>query len=183
MSEKAQSAPYGSQQQIYASPTPAGLTSAPPASLLRWFSSTAAAGILVGLLWWFSAPGGAFYGKGTDTTIWLPRDLTLGLLCILAGVLTGALLVRQRRLRGAWAKLIAAVLGSGLGAVAAWLIGTFCGVLWGPSSSGNVSESIAFSLRTYSVLLLWPFAAALVFFVITLGSLLRSPPADSLEEQ
>ncbi|WP_394941050.1 hypothetical protein [Psychromicrobium sp. YIM B11713] len=174
--------PYGSQQQVYGPSAPAGLTSGPPASLFRWFSSTAAAGIVVGLLWWLLAPGGAFYGKGTDTSIWLPRDLMLGLLCLLAGIVTGALLIPQRKHRGSWVKLVAAVLGAALGGVVAWLLGTFAGVLWGPSTSGSVSESVAFSLRSYAVLVLWPFACALVFFVFTLGSLLRSPPADSIAD-
>ncbi|WP_052663562.1 hypothetical protein [Psychromicrobium lacuslunae] len=175
-------AAYGSPQQVYGLSQQEGLRTAPPASLLRWFSSTAAAGVVVGLLWWLLAPGGAFYGKGTDATVWLPRDLMLGLLCLIAGLVSGLLLLPQRRSKAAWTKLLAALLGGALGAVVAWLIGTFAGVLWGPSSSGNLSESVAFSLRSYTVLLLWPFACALVFFVFTLASLLRSPPAESLAD-
>lgn len=175
-------AAYGSQQQVYGVVTPSDLTSAPPASLFRWFCSTAAGGILVGLLWWCLAPGGAFYGKGTDPTSWLPRDLVLALLCLIAGLATGIALLPQRRGKDAWKKLLAAIIGGAFGALVAWWIGTFAGVLWGPSSSGNLSESVAFSLRSYSVLVLWPFGCALVFFIVTLGSLLRSPPADSVAQ-
>ncbi|ABY24206.1 hypothetical protein RSal33209_2480 [Renibacterium salmoninarum ATCC 33209] len=167
--------PYGTAQQVYAAPHPADTTLPPPASLLRWFSSTAAAGIVVALLWWCAAPGGAFYGKGADALTWLPRDLVLAGLTLVAGIITGALLIPQRHRNGAWLSAVVTILGCAVGAVIAWQLGTFAGVLWGPDTSSAAAESVAFSLRSLGVLALWPFACAMVFFVANLASLLRSP--------
>lgn len=145
------------------------------ASLLRWFSIPALAGVVVGLLWWLLAPGGAFYGEGTDTLTWFPRDAVLAGLALLAGLLTAVFLLPQRGARDAWRKLVATLLGCVLGAVVAWQIGTLAGVLWGSEADGVSNESVAFSLRSYTALLLWPLGCALMFFVVTLGSTLRSP--------
>ncbi|GAA1050800.1 hypothetical protein [Arthrobacter russicus] len=168
-------APYGSAEQVYSGPVAADARTAPSASLLRWFSTPALAGILVGLLWWWLAPGGAFYGQGTDAASWLPRDLVLAGLCLLAGLVTAVVLIPQRSNPAAWLKLCAALLGGVLGAVVAWQIGTLAGAVWGPEVTGSVNESAAFSLRSYSALLLWPLGCALLFFVVSLGSMLRSP--------
>lgn len=168
-------APYGSAAQVYSGPVTAESRTAPPASVLRWLSMPALAGILVGVLWWLLAPGGALYGQGTDTAVWLPRDLVLGGLCLLAGLISAAVLVPQRRSQAAWLKVSAALLGGILGSVVAWQIGTLAGAVWGTEVSGAMNESVAFSLRSYSVLLLWPLGCALLFFVASLGSLLRSP--------
>lgn len=172
-------APYGSAEQVYAGPAPADAGTAPSGSLLRWVSFPTLAGILVGLLWWLLAPGGALYGTGADAASWFPRDAVLAGLCLLAGLMTGLVLVPQRRHRAAWLKLSAALLGSALGTVVAWQIGTLAGAIWGPEVTGAVNESVAFSLRSYSVLLLWPLASALLFFVVTLGSILRSPAGSA----
>ncbi|MCZ2402373.1 hypothetical protein IV498_04040 [Paenarthrobacter sp. Z7-10] len=171
----------GAQQYppaVYAPAVPGDLTSAPPASLLRWFSSTAAAGIVVGALWWCLAPGGAFYGSGSDTAVWLPRDLVLGLIGLVAGIVTAALLLPQRRNAGSYTKILAAVAGSAAGSVIAWRLGTLAGDLWGHVPANPASDSIAFSLRSVSVLTLWPGICALIIFAVTLVSLLRSGPSD-----
>ncbi len=162
---------------VYAQAVPGDLTSAPPASLLRWFSLTAAAGVVVGVLWWLLAPGGALYGSGEDTATWLPRDLVLGTLGLVAGVLVAAFLLPQRRRAGSYAKVLAAVVGSAAGSVIAWQIGTLAGALFGHTPSHPVSESIAFSLRSFGVLALWPAVCSLIVFAVTLVSLLRAGPS------
>lgn len=166
--------PYGSAEQVYSGPVAEDARIAPSASLLRWIAVPAVAGILLGLLWWLLAPGGAFYGQGTDPASWLPRDLVLAGLCLFAGLVTAALLIPQRSDAAAWFKVCAALLGSALGAVVAWQIGTLAGAIWGPEVTGAANESAAFSLRSYSALLLWPLGCALLFFVVVLGSRLRS---------
>ncbi|MFI5084368.1 MAG: hypothetical protein ACHP7K_00405 [Actinomycetales bacterium] len=158
----------------YAPAVPQDLTTAPPASLLRWFSSPAAAGVLVAVLWWLLAPGGAFYGAGTNTADWLPRDLVLGLLGAAAGIATACFLLPQRRLRSAWTKILAAVLGCCAGSVIAWQLGTFAGSIWGPAAASGTSDSVAFSLRSYAVLAVWPGVCALILFLTTLASMLGS---------
>ncbi|WP_051388764.1 hypothetical protein [Arthrobacter sp. 35W] len=161
----------------YAPALPADLATAPPASLWRWFTSTAAAGIVVGALWWVLAPGGAFFGSGEDFNLWLPRDLVLALLGALAGVVVAAVLLPQLRSMGSAAKAMAAVLGSGMGSLAAWQLGLFAGSLWQHVAADAPSASIAFSLRSTSVLLVWPGTAALVLFAAALLSMLRSNPS------
>ncbi|MBG0741431.1 hypothetical protein IV500_18875 [Paeniglutamicibacter antarcticus] len=162
---------------VYAKAVPGDLTSAPPASLLHWFSLTAAAGVVVGVLWWLLAPGGAFYGSGEDPATWLPRDLVLGTLGLVAGVLAAVFLLPQGRRAGSYAKVLAAVVGSAAGSVIAWQIGTLAGALFGHPTSHPASESIAFSLRSLGVLALWPAVCSLIVFVVTLLSLLRAGPS------
>ncbi|HEV7167969.1 MAG TPA: hypothetical protein VGN49_08380 [Micrococcaceae bacterium] len=172
--------PSGAQQYppaVYAAAVPSDLTSAPPASLVRWFSSSAAAGVPAGILWWCLAPGGAFYGSGQDTSSWLARDLVLGLIGLVAGIAISVIMVPQRRSPGAYAKVAAAVVGSAVGSIIAWQLGTLAGALWGHAPAHPASESVAFSLRSYSVLAVWPAVCALIIFAVTLGSLLRSGPS------
>lgn len=162
---------------VYAAAVPRDLTSAPPASLLRWFSCTAAAGVPAGLLWWCLAPGGAFFGSGEDTSSWLGRDLVLGLIGLLAGVVVACLLLPRRRRAGSYVTVAAAVVGSVAGSVIAWQLGTLAGALWGHAPAHPASESIAFSLRSFGVLALWPASCAVIIFAATLISLLRSGPS------
>ncbi|WP_434619236.1 hypothetical protein [Arthrobacter sp. A5] len=162
---------------VYAQAVPGDLTSAPPASLLRWFSCTAAAGIVVGVLWWLLAPGGAFYGSGEDPANWLPRDLVLGTLGLVAGVVVALFLLPQRRNPGSYTKVLAAVVGSAAGSVIAWQLGDLAGRLFGHAPAHPANSSIAFSLRSPGVLALWPAICALLVFAVTLISLLRSGPS------
>ena len=171
---------YGTAQQVYAPPLPADTTLPPSASLLRWFSTIAVLGIPVALLWWVAAPGGAFYGQGTDALIWFPRDVVLAGLLLVAGLATGSFLVPQRHRQGSWLTALVAIVASAVAAVIAWQLGTFIGVWWGPDLAETSVESVAFSLRSYAALALWPFGCAAVFFVANLASLLRSPVGGKL---
>lgn len=169
--------PYGPPEYppaVYAPAVPEDLTTAPPASLLRWFASPALAGVVVGLLWWLVAPGGAFYGSGSDTSTWVPRDLLLGALGAAAGIVTACFLLPQRRHPAAWTKIVAAVLGCAAGSVIAWRLGILAGAWWGHAPDHPANASSAFSLRSLSILLLWPGLCALVLFLASLGSLLGS---------
>lgn len=159
----------------YAAAVPTDLTSAPPASLLRWVLLTAAGGILVGAAWWLLAPGGAFFGNGTDYTIWPVRDFTLGGLGTLAGLATAVTLLPRAQQRGSMAKLFAALAGGLLGSVIAWQLGLFAGHVFHPQPANVPSLSIAFSLRAPSILLIWPFVTALVIFAYTLVGQLFAP--------
>lgn len=124
------------------------------------------------------APSGAFYGSGEDVSTWLPRDLVLAGLGLVAGIVTAFLLLPQRRRTGAAFKVLVTVIGCAVGSIIAWQLGTLAGALWGHTPAHPASDSIAFSLRTYSVLAIWPGSCALILFIGTLGSLLRSSPED-----
>lgn len=163
----------------YTPAVPADLTAAPPASLIRWFSLTAVAGIPAGLLWWLLAPGGALYGSGENADTWLPRDLTLGVIGVIAGLVVAAVLFPRRRTASASAKTTAAVVGSIVGSLVAWQVGVLAGTVWGHSPANPVSDSVLFSLRSYAVLALWPGVAALATFALNLASLLRSAPGEA----
>ncbi|ALE07676.1 hypothetical protein AL755_08320 [Arthrobacter sp. ERGS1:01] len=140
----------------------------------RWLLGSALAGIGWGVVWWLAAPGGAFYGNGTDYAVWLPRDLMLGAISVLAGFAMGVLLVRAADRpggrAGAVTRLLAATVGGLLGSVIAWRIGVFAGDLFHTPPANMPNPSIVFSLRSSSILLLWPLAAAAVVFVHTFVS-------------
>jgi hypothetical protein len=151
----------------YAEAVPEGLTRAPASSWGRWFILSAGFGIVVGIAWWLAAPGGAFYGKGTDYTIWFPRDLVLAGLGVLAGLASAILLVRatNRHGAGAMARLLAVIVGGLLGSVIAWRIGIFAGDLFQTPPTNMPNPSIVFSLRASTVLLLWPLVTAVTVFL------------------
>ncbi|WP_125615667.1 hypothetical protein [Specibacter cremeus] len=152
---------------------PVAVAKAPPASLARWFLLTAAAGIPVGVLWWLLAPGGAFFGSGKDINLWVSRDLALGGLGVVAGVAVSAVLVPAMGRPGAVVKVVVATLGAVLGSLLAWRLGVFLGGLFAPQPADAPSPSIAFSLRSPSILLLWPLAGCLVTFLAAMvGELL-----------
>ncbi|MGO4383944.1 hypothetical protein [Specibacter sp. RAF43] len=159
----------------YAPPAAANLTSAPPARWPAWFGGSAAAGIVLGLLWWFAAPGGAWYGKGPDFSIWPPRDLTLAGLCVLAGVAAGILVGRSATQAGAGRRFVAVVAGGLLGSVIAWRTGIFAGDLFATRPDNLPNPSMVFSLRAASTLLLWPLAAACATFFHAFLSHLFAP--------
>lgn len=150
----------------------------------RRFAIIAGAGIPVGLLWWLLAPGGLnllsgdpALVKGTNTDGWLPRDLVLAGLFLLSGCLTGFLLKGKRSGAPAPATVVLAVAGGALGALIAWQAGVLAGQWWGVAEDTAPNASIAFSLRSFAVLAVWPAAVAISVFVVNLFSLLRKPPA------
>jgi len=126
----------------------------------------------VGLLWWLLAPGGLnlitrnpALAAGTNPEVWLPRDLTLAGLSVLAGCLVAVFLPDKSR-RDAQAAFLLSVAGGVAGAVIAWQAGVLAGQLWGGPVDTSVSASFAFSLRSFPVLLLWPAATAVSVFVL-----------------
>lgn len=146
----------------------------------RWLAFSAVAGVAAGILWWLLAPGGAFYGDGKDFEMWLPRDATLGLLMLIAGILSAVLVLRGRRATarqgsvptsGTETALMAALaVGGFAGSVIAWRMGVFAGDLFHTPPDNMANPSIVFSLRSASVLILWPLASVAVVFVSTLVS-------------
>lgn len=153
--------------EAYSEPLQA--TAAPKSTWWLWLALPAISGLLVGILWWLAAPGGAFYAKGTDYNIWLPRDLVLGGLGVLAGLVAVLLFLLKGRRAGGASKsaLIALAVGSALGSLLAWRTGVFMGSLFQTPPQPLLSPSILFSLRAHSVLLLWPLTVALLTFVVT----------------
>lgn len=159
---------------VYAPAVPRDLASAPPASLLKWFFSTAALGVPAGVLWWLLSPAGALYGSGADPQTWLSRDVVLAMIELVFGLLIGALLVRHSADPGGMLKVAAGLAGCAAASVLAWQGGTLLADLLSPPPAEGAAESAAFSLMSYGVLPLWPASAALLVFGWTLGSMLRS---------
>ena len=54
--------------------------------------------------------------------------------------------------------------------------GVLAGRLWGGQVDTTINSSVAFSLRSLSVLLLWPAATATCVFVLSLLNLLKKGP-------
>ncbi|WP_026535317.1 hypothetical protein, partial [Arthrobacter sp. H14] len=133
-----------------------------------------AAGLPAGLLWWLCAPGGAFYGDGSVPQMWLPRELMLGLIGLVAGIAAGWLVARQKSTPGSAWKVAAAAGGSILGSIIAWQTGEALGAWLQPVPDAAPSEHMAFSVMSYGVLLIWPAAMAVTTFAIALTSLLRT---------
>lgn len=130
------------------------------------------AGIPAGILWWVLAPGGLnlitrdqALATGANPATWLPRDLTLGALLLFAGCLLAVFLVDGRRPQRQ-AALLLALAGGMLGALLAWQTGMAAARLWSPPVDASANASIAFSLRAWPVLLLWPAATAIAVFVL-----------------
>lgn len=130
------------------------------------------AGIPAGILWWLMAPGGLnlitrdpALATGANPATWLPRDLTLGALLLFAGCLLAVFLVDGRR-PGRRAALVLALTGGALGALLAWQAGMAAARLWSPPVDATANASIAFSLRAWPVLLLWPAATAIAVFTL-----------------
>ena len=134
----------------------------------------AAAGVPVGLLWWVLAPSGLnllsgdpALRSGGNTEGWLPRDLVLAGLFLLAGCISGAVASGSRHNPPSGRDVVLAVGAGALGALAAWGTGVVCGLWWGTPEDTSASASIAFSLRSLAVLAIWPAAAALTIFLNT----------------
>jgi hypothetical protein len=142
----------------------------------------AAAGVPLGIAWWLLAPGGLnlitrnpALGSGTNPDVWLPRDLTLAGLLVFAGCLLGVFLADKKR-PDPQADLVAGLLGALFGAVVAWQAGLLAAQLWAPAVDASANASIAFSLRAWPVLLLWPAATAVSVFILELLNLLGRKP-------
>lgn len=141
---------------------------------LPWSMVTvpAMAGIPAGILWWLLAPGGLnlitrdpALATGANPVTWLARDLTLGALLLFAGCLLAVFLMDGRRPQRQ-AALLLALAGAMLGALLAWQAGMAAARLWSPPVDASANASIAFSLRAWPVLLLWPAATAFAVFVL-----------------
>ena len=145
----------------------------------------AAAGVPAGLLWWLLAPGGLnlitrnpSLASGTAPLVWLPRDLTLAGIMVLAGCLLAVFLADGKRPDPQTA-LLAGLVGAVAGSLAAWGTGILAARLWGPAVDNSVNASVAFSLRALPVLLLWPAATAVSVFVLEVAGMAGRKPAGS----
>lgn len=143
-----------------------------------WVAAIILTGIPAGLLWWLLAPGGmnlvsgnAALASGTNTEGWLPRDLVLAGLFVFAGSLVAVLLTGRKD--GATRRmLLLSVAAGGAAAVLAWQTGVLAGLWLGQPQDTSANASVAFSLRSHTVLLLWPAAIAAGFFALRVISLL-----------
>ncbi|MDQ0756782.1 hypothetical protein [Arthrobacter sp. B3I4] len=149
---------------------------APRREQLPWkgLAAIAAAGVPVGLLWWLLAPTGMnlltrnpALDAGSNPETWLPRDLVLAGLTLLAGCLAGVLIAGNRPERLVTGTVLLAVAAGAAGALLAWGTGLAAGSWWGAAADASANPSIAFSLRAYAVLLIWPAATALAIFFAT----------------
>ncbi|NHW48933.1 hypothetical protein HAV21_18905 [Paenarthrobacter sp. MSM-2-10-13] len=148
-----------------------------------WLVLPAALGVVAGVVWWLLAPGGLNLVSGNpdlanaaNPDSWLPRDLVLGALMLLAGCLTGVMLDGKLQGEGSGRRLTFALVGGALGALIAWLVGLLTGQLLGPAPDPALGSGFGFTLRSYAVLVLWPAAIAFITFVLALfGVLLKKP--------
>jgi len=145
----------------------------------------AAAGVPAGLLWWLLAPGGLnlitgnpSLASGTAPLVWLPRDLTLAGIQVLAGCLLAVFLADGKR-PDPRAALLTGLVGAVAGSLVAWGTGLLAARLWGPPVDTSANASIAFSLRALPVLLLWPAATAVSVFVLELVGMAGRKPDGS----
>ena len=143
----------------------------------------AAAGVPVGLLWWLLAPSGLNLLSGNpelrsggNTEGWLPRDLVLAGLFLLAGCISGAVASGTKHHGPSGRDVLLAVGAGAVGALAAWGTGVLCGLWWGTPEDTSASASIAFSLRSLAVLAIWPAATALAIFLNTVFTTPKPEP-------
>ncbi|TQJ36159.1 hypothetical protein [Arthrobacter sp. SLBN-122] len=165
-------------------------TSARPARRLPWslLLVPAVSGIPAGILWWLLAPGGLnlmtrdpALASGTVPLVWLPRDLTLAGILVLAGCLLAVFLADGKR-RDPQVALLAGLAGALAGSIFAWGTGILAARLFGPAVDASANASIAFSLRAWPVLLLGPAATAVSVFVLELvGGAGRKPQVEAAE--
>ncbi|MBT2532821.1 hypothetical protein J7E83_11945 [Arthrobacter sp. ISL-48] len=141
------------------------------------FVTAAAAGLPVGLLWWLLAPGGLnlltrdpSLAVGTNPQVWLPRDLTLAGLFIFSGCLLAVFLTDKTR-GFPQRDLMLGLAGALVGALLAWQTGILAARWFGAPADTSANASVAFSLRSVAVVLLWPGATAAAVFIISLLNL------------
>lgn len=135
-------------------------TGVPPTSLVWWACAMAGLGLLMGVMWWFAAPGGGLYGDPAPEEAPLVGDLTLAGLQLVVGIVVGWLLVQRMDLPGAWQRIGAAVGGSLVGSVLAVVVGQWLGMMFGAEPD--------FVLHSLGAAAIWPAAAALVVFISAL---------------
>lgn len=146
-----------------------------------WAAAIAGSGVPTGVLWWVLAPGGlnllsgnADFTSGTNTQVWLPRDLVLAGLFVVAGCVV-AVLLAGRKDAGSRRILLLTVAASAVAGVLAWQAGLLAGHWFGGPLDASANASAAFSLRSYAALLLWPAAVAGGYFAISLLEVLHRP--------
>lgn len=146
-----------------------------------WAAVVSASGVPIGVLWWVLAPGGLnllsgneAFASGTNTQVWLPRDLVLAGLFVVAGCFIAVLLAGRKDARSR-RMLLLSVAASAVAAVLAWQTGLLAGRWLGGPVDTSANASVAFSLRSYPALLLWPAALAGGYFAISLLEVLHRP--------
>ena len=149
---------------------------------LRRAALIAAFGVPVGLLWWVLAPSGLnvlsgdpALRNGSNLETWLPRDLVLAGLFLLTGCIAGALASGTKHQEPSSKDVVLAVAAGMAGALLAWGTGVLCGLWWGTPEDASTNASVAFALRSYAVLTIWPGAIALAIFAGRLFAAPRKP--------
>ncbi|MHA7304615.1 hypothetical protein ACX80E_05110 [Arthrobacter sp. TMN-49] len=139
-----------------------------------WLGFSVALGALLGVAWWLLAPGGAFYGDGEDFAVWFPRDAVLATLLVVGGILSTTWLLRQQRATARGPVPVAAaaamLVGGLVGSVIAWRMGVFAGDLFHTPANNLPHPSMVFSLRSQTVLIVWPLASVVTLFLAQVGS-------------
>lgn len=148
-----------------------------------WLVIPAVSGVLTGLLWWVLAPGGLNVLSGnpalanpSNPDSWLPRDLVLAGIMLVAGCAAGLALDGKLNDTGAGRRLGFALGGGAVGAAVSWGVGLLAAQLWGAAPDPSLGPEYGFTLRSYAVLLLWPGATAFVTFVLALFGVLSRKP-------
>ncbi|MGO4147260.1 hypothetical protein AB4Y77_19420 [Paenarthrobacter sp. YAF11_1] len=167
-------------------PAVAEPASAPPPGSSKetlWLVLPTVAGVVVGVLWWLLAPGGLNFVSGnpaladaSNPESWLPRDLVLAGLVLVAGCFTGVMLDGKLQGHNVGRRLTFALAGGALGGLVAWLVGLLAAQLFGPAPNPALGPGYGFTLRSYAVLLLWPAATAFITFVLALFGVLSKKP-------
>ena len=111
--------------------------------------------------------------SGTNSQGWLPRDLVLAGILLLAGCLAGGAVVRPPGPAGPGGAA-GVRRGKRGGGFLGWQTGVLAGRWLGGPQDTSANASVAFSLRSLTVLVLWPAAVAAGFFVLRIIGLLRA---------
>ncbi|MFJ4170412.1 hypothetical protein ACIPY3_12955 [Paenarthrobacter sp. NPDC089714] len=150
---------------------------------LLWLAVPGLSGLVLGLLWCVLAPGGLNILSGnpalanpSNPDSWLPRDLVLAALMLIAGCVVGLVLDGKLQGNGAGRRLAFALVGGVIGACLSWLAGLLAAMLWGMAPDPSLGPEYGFTLRSYAVLLLWPGATAFMTFVLALFGVLSGKP-------
>jgi hypothetical protein len=136
-------------------------------------------GAALGVVWWKLAPRvplvinqGVSYPEGYQPGGYLAADAAFGLLAFIAGIAITIGLANMRRER-LLSVLIAGILSGVIGTAAMWFVGTHLGSvdIDGLIATTETSTTAEAPLRVAmpGMFLMWPFAAALVVLVLSLG--------------